>query len=67
MPGVFGGIIRPGISVAVAAFALALVSTAGASVCNMLRETVVGDTRLWKYLKIEARVGRPLSFAEQSQ
>lgn len=28
-------------------------------ICNLLRETWVGDYRLWKYLRIEARVGRP--------
>lgn len=37
---------------------------AAAKVCNLLREIEVGDARLWKYLKIEARVGRPLFFAE---
>ena len=37
---------------------------AAANVCNLLRETEVGDARLWKYLKIEARLGRPLFFAE---
>jgi hypothetical protein len=35
-----------------------------ASVCNLVREVDVGDARLWKYLKVEARVGRPLFFAE---
>lgn len=35
-----------------------------AQVCNLLRETEVGDARLWKYLKVEARLGRPLFFAE---
>ena len=35
-----------------------------AAVCNLLREVEVGDARLWKYLKVEARVGRPLFFAE---
>jgi hypothetical protein len=35
-----------------------------ASVCNLLRETEIGEARLWKYLKIEARLGRPLFFAE---
>lgn len=34
------------------------------AVCNLLRETEVEDARLWKYLKVEARVGRPLFFAE---
>lgn len=38
-----------------------------ARVCNVLRETVVGDVRLWKYLKVEARVGRPLFFAEEAR
>jgi hypothetical protein len=31
-------------------------------VCNVLREAEVGGSRLWKYLKVEARVGRPLFF-----
>jgi hypothetical protein len=35
-----------------------------ASVCNLVREVEVGDARLWKYLKVEARIGRPLFFAE---
>lgn len=32
------------------------------AVCNLLRESEVNGFRLWKYLKIEARVGRPLFF-----
>jgi hypothetical protein len=32
------------------------------SVCDIVRSTEIGDDRLWKYLKIEARVGRPLFF-----
>jgi hypothetical protein len=32
-------------------------------VCNVVRETPVLDDRLWKYMKIEARIGRPLFFA----
>jgi hypothetical protein len=32
------------------------------AVCNLLRETTVGEHRLWRYLRIEARVGRPLFF-----
>lgn len=36
-----------------------------AAICNLLRVTEVGDARLWKYMKIEARLGRPLFFAEQ--
>ena len=35
-----------------------------AAVCNLLRTTEVGGIRLWKYLKVEARLGRPLFFAE---
>ena len=33
-----------------------------AAVCNLFRTTLVGDTgsKLWKYCKIEARVGREL-------
>ena len=34
------------------------------SVCNLLREVEAGGTPLWKYLKVEARIGRPLFFAE---
>lgn len=32
------------------------------SVCNILREATVGDDLLWKYLKVEARIGRELFF-----
>lgn len=33
------------------------------AVCNILRETEVGDgDRLWKYMRIEARVGRELFY-----
>jgi hypothetical protein len=31
-------------------------------VCNILREAEAGGHRLWRYLKVEARVGRPLFF-----
>jgi hypothetical protein len=31
-------------------------------VCNILREAEAGGDRLWRYLKVEARVGRPLFF-----
>ena len=31
-------------------------------VCNILRESEAAGARLWKYLKVEARVGRPLFF-----
>ena len=36
------------------------------AVCNLLRDTPDGPDRLWKYLRIEARVGRPLFFGEPS-
>jgi hypothetical protein len=36
------------------------------AVCNELRVTSIDEeTRVWKYLSIEARIGRPLFFAEQ--
>jgi hypothetical protein len=35
-----------------------------AAVCNLLRTTEVGDARLWKYLRVEARLGRPLFFVD---
>jgi hypothetical protein len=31
-------------------------------VCNLIRDTAVGDAQLWKYLRIEARIGSPLFF-----
>jgi hypothetical protein len=31
-------------------------------VCGLLRQVRVGEHRLWRYLRIEARVGRPLFF-----
>jgi hypothetical protein len=36
-----------------------------AKVTNLLRETEVERARLWKYLRVEARVGRPLFFANE--
>jgi hypothetical protein len=36
-----------------------------AAICNLLRTTDVDGSRLWKYMKIEARLGRPLFFGEQ--
>jgi hypothetical protein len=33
-----------------------------AAVCNLVRETSVGPHRLWRYMRIEARVGRKLFF-----
>lgn len=35
------------------------------AVCNILRESEVGGARLWKYLRVEARVGRPLFFGTE--
>lgn len=35
-----------------------------AAVCNVLREVNASGTPLWRYLKIEARVGRSLFFGE---
>jgi hypothetical protein len=34
-----------------------------AAVCNIVRDTPIGEHRLWRYLRIEARVGRELFFA----
>ena len=34
-------------------------------VTNLLRESDVEGARLWKYLRVEARVGRPLFFANE--
>jgi hypothetical protein len=36
-----------------------------AKVTNLLREAEVDGARLWKYLRVEARVGRPLFFANE--
>ena len=33
------------------------------AVCNVVHETEVREHRLWRYMRIEARVGRPLFFA----
>ena len=35
------------------------------SVCNLVRENEVDGHRLWRYLRIEARVGRPLFFGNE--
>jgi hypothetical protein len=35
------------------------------SVCNIVRQTEIGSHRLWRYLRIEARVGRPLFFGDE--
>jgi hypothetical protein len=34
------------------------------AVCNLLRETPVDGDRLWRYVTVEARLGRPLFFGE---
>lgn len=34
-------------------------------ICNLIRVTDVGDAKLWKYLRIEARVGRKLFFGNE--
>ena len=34
------------------------------AVCGLLRELQAEGVPLWKYLKVEARLGRPLFFAE---
>jgi hypothetical protein len=36
-----------------------------AKVTNVLREAEAEGSRLWKYLRVEARVGRPLFFANE--
>jgi hypothetical protein len=35
------------------------------AVCNLVRTTPIGDNRLWKYMRIEARVGRRLFFGNE--
>jgi hypothetical protein len=35
------------------------------AVCNLVRESEVAEHRLWRYMKIEARVGRPLFFGNE--
>lgn len=32
--------------------------------CNILREFKVGDSLLWRYIKVEARIGRDLFFGK---
>ena len=32
------------------------------AVCNVVRETRIGEDRLWRFMRIEARVGRRLFF-----
>lgn len=35
---------------------------AAASICDILRQTAFGSDRLWRYIRVEARTGRPLFF-----
>lgn len=35
------------------------------AICNLVRESEVEGARLWKYMKIEARVGRQLFFGNE--
>jgi hypothetical protein len=35
------------------------------AVCSILREHPVGAARLWRYLTVEARLGRPLFFGDR--
>jgi hypothetical protein len=32
------------------------------SITTLVRDWEIGDDRLWRYVKVEARVGRPLFF-----
>jgi hypothetical protein len=34
-------------------------------VCNLVRESEAEGSRLWRYLRVEARVGRPLFFGNE--
>jgi hypothetical protein len=34
------------------------------AVCNILREFKIGESLLWRYLKVEARTGRELFFGQ---
>ncbi|QAY62583.1 hypothetical protein ET495_04200 [Xylanimonas allomyrinae] len=36
------------------------------AITNVFRETPVGDHQLWRYYKVEARLGRPLFFGEDT-
>lgn len=36
-----------------------------AAVCNILRQYRIGDSRLWRYIRVEARTGRKLFFGNQ--
>lgn len=34
------------------------------AVCNLLRTTMIGEYALWKFFKIEARMGRELTIRD---
>ena len=36
-----------------------------AAVCNIVREARVGESRVGRYMRVEARVGRPLVFGNE--
>ncbi|ASR35966.1 hypothetical protein BAY61_14225 [Prauserella marina] len=36
-----------------------------AAACGLFRSTPVGEHALWRYAKIEARIGRPLGFPDE--
>ncbi len=38
---------------------------AAKAICNLIREVPVGKHRLWRYLRVEARVGRQLFFGNE--
>ncbi|OJU83703.1 MAG: hypothetical protein BGO11_10330 [Solirubrobacterales bacterium 70-9] len=38
---------------------------AAISICGLLREVEIGEHRLWRYLRIEARIGRALFFGNE--
>ncbi len=35
------------------------------AVCNLIRDTPMGSHRLWRYMRVEARIGRRLFFGNQ--
>ena len=58
--------VGPSVAFPWTAYVLADAPDLGAvtAVCNLLRETRVGEDRLWRFMRVEARIGRPLFFAE---
>lgn len=37
---------------------------AAVAACNLFRTTVVGEHRLWRYIRVEARIGRELAIPQ---